>query len=278
MPKTFRKAKNLPTWRRIAVNAWSAPTQATIYGSVDIDATAALEYIAGFRARGSRITITHLVAKAVAHAISKMPEANGIVAKGSLRLRSTVDIFLQVSLDDGATLSGATIRNADHKSAEEIATELAAKVEEIRAHKDKATEKTTSTMSKIPDRLLGPVMRLLSSAQYDHNIDLTKLGVEMDTFGSAMVTNVGMFGLQQGFAPAFPLGRTAIVILVGEITKKPVVVEDEIVVRPILSLHATVDHRIVDGYHAGVLAKHMREALLNPSLFMGTNTRKVSDR
>ena len=91
----------------------------------------------------------------------------------------------------------------------------------------------------------------------------------MDTFGSAMITNVGMFGLQQGFAPAFPLGRTAIVILVGEVTKKPVVVEDEIVVRPILSLHATVDHRIVDGYHAGVLAKHMREAILDPTTHMG---------
>lgn len=269
MSKRFRKAKDLPTWRRIAVNAWSAPTEATIHGSIEIDATAALAYIAQARAETSvRVTLTHLVAKAVAIAIAQMPEANGIVSRGTIWLRDSVDIFLQVSFDDGQSLSGATIRGADGKSVTEIASELAAKVGLIRSGADGATEKTSKTMSRVPDRLLSPLMRMLSWAQYDRGIDLTKLGVEMDTFGSAMVTNVGMFGLQLGYAPAFPLGRTAIVILVGEVADRPWVVDGQVVVRPILGLHATVDHRIVDGYHAGVLASHVRAALEEPAKYM----------
>lgn len=270
MGKTFRRANNLPTWRRIAVNAWSPPRESTIHGSLEIDASAALHFIARSRGEGrARVTVTHLVAKAMANAIARMPEANGIVARGRLWLRDSVDIFLQVALDGGESLSGATIRNANQKSVEEIAIELAEKVSKIRAHEDRTIEKATSTLAKVPDRLLGPLMRLLSWAQYDHDLNLSRLGVEKDTFGSAMVTNVGMFGLQQGYAPAFPLGRTAIVILVGEVAEKPVVVEGKVVARPVLGLHATIDHRVVDGYHLGVLASSVREALTKPELHMG---------
>jgi pyruvate dehydrogenase E2 component (dihydrolipoamide acetyltransferase) len=238
-----------------------------------VDASAALEFITETRAAtGVHVTITHLVAKAVAGAIAQMPEVNGIAARGGLWLRDSVDIFLQVALDGGQSLSGATIRDADKKSVAEIAQEFAGKVEKIRSHQDPTIERTTSTLSKLPDRLLGPLMRTLAWAQYDHGLDLSKLGLEQDTFGSAMVTNVGMFGLQQGYAPAFPLGRTALVILVGEVTQKPVVVDGEIVARPVLGLHATIDHRVIDGYHAGVLAGHVREALAKPALHMAVET------
>lgn len=270
MGKTFRKARNLPTWRRIALNAWKPPREATIHGTLEIDATSCLQFIAKAReSTGVRVTVTHLVAKAVAHAVGKMPECNGIVARGGLWLRDSVDIFLQVALDGGESLSGATIRNADQKSVEEIAREFASKVEQIRSHTDDTLEKTTNILKKVPDRMLGPLMRFLSWLQYDRGMSLKRLGLEPDTFGSAMVTNVGTFALQQGFAPAFPLGRTAIVVLVGEVAPKPVVVDGEVVVRPILGLHATLDHRVVDGYHASVLASAVREAMTKPDLYMG---------
>lgn len=269
MGKTFRRARNLPTWRRIALNAWSPPSEATIHGTLEVEATAALDFIAKIReSTGVRVTITHLVAKAVAHALEKMPEANGIVARGSLWLREGIDIFLQVALDEGVSLSGATIRNADRKSVVEIAEEFSARVEKIRSHTDDTLEKTTKILSRVPDRLLGSLMRFLSWLQYDRGMNLSRLGLEPDTFGSAMVTNVGMFALQQGFAPAFPLGRTAIVLLVGEVATKPIVLDGQVVARPVLGLHATLDHRIVDGYHASLLAASVREALASPDLYM----------
>lgn len=269
MGKVFRRARNLPNWRRIALNAWEPPREATIHGTLEIDAKPALDFIAQTRSTsGVRVTITHLVAKAVAYAVSKMPESNGIVARGSLWLREGVDIFIQVALDGGESLSGAIIRNVDRKSVESIATEMIERVSKIRSHTDETLEKTTGMLSKVPDRFLGRLMRFLSWLQYDRGMNLQRLGLEPDPFGSAMVTNVGMFGLQQGFAPAFPLGRTAIVVLVGEVASKPVVVDGEVVARPVLGLHATLDHRVVDGYHASVLAAAVREALTKPEVYM----------
>lgn len=268
MGKAFRRAKELPTWRRIASNAWMPPRDSTIYGSIEVDAGNLLDFIAAARKEGRRITVTHAVAKAVANAIATMPEVNGIVARGSLWLRESVDVFIQVALDQGRTLSGTIIRNADQKPIDEIALEVAEKAERIRAHQDPTLEKTTRMLAMIPDRLLGPTMHLLSWAQYERGWDLSKLGVERDAFGSAMVTSVGMFGLQHGYAPLFPLGRTPIVVLVGEVAERPWVLDGEVVARPVLGLHATMDHRVIDGYHASVLANSVREALSKPEVHL----------
>jgi len=46
--------------------------------------------------------------------------------------------------------------------------------------------------------------------------------------------------------------------------KKPVVINDEIVIRKILNLSATLDHRVVDGSHGGKLFRFIRKMAKNP--------------
>jgi pyruvate dehydrogenase E2 component (dihydrolipoamide acetyltransferase) len=48
--------------------------------------------------------------------------------------------------------------------------------------------------------------------------------------------------------------------------KKPVVINDEIVIRKILNLSATLDHRVVDGSHGGKLFRYIRKLAKNPEL------------
>jgi pyruvate dehydrogenase E2 component (dihydrolipoamide acetyltransferase) len=76
-----------------------------------------------------------------------------------------------------------------------------------------------------------------------------------------------MFGVQKAYAPLAPLYRIPILALVSEVTRKPVVVDDEIVARPILTITATMDHRYVDGAHAARLARSVRAYLEDPSAF-----------
>ena len=82
-----------------------------------------------------------------------------------------------------------------------------------------------------------------------------------------MVTSVGMFGVQKAYGPLAPLYRIPILALVSEVTKKPVVIDDEIVARPILTVTATMDHRYLDGAHAARLARSVRSYLENPAAF-----------
>jgi pyruvate dehydrogenase E2 component (dihydrolipoamide acetyltransferase) len=45
---------------------------------------------------------------------------------------------------------------------------------------------------------------------------------------------------------------------------RAVVVDGEVVARPVLVLVATADHRVVDGVHAGRMASVVRELLTHP--------------
>src|SRR5262249_60816045 len=90
-------------------------------------------------------------------------------------------------------------------------------------------------------------------------------GVPGSSFGRALVTNVGMFGIDTGYAPLFPAGGPPIVILVGAVTEEPACENGQVVARPTLRLHATFDHPFVDGFHACVLAKAQRRPLPHPS-------------
>src|SRR5262245_43696319 len=123
MPTTFRPPAKLTTFRKIAAGMWVGANDPQIYGTMEVDATQILKTIEKLRAEtGMKITITHLVARAVALLFKKYPETNAKVRWwGKLEVRNSVDLFLQVALDDGEDLSGARIDDADRKTAIDLA-------------------------------------------------------------------------------------------------------------------------------------------------------------
>src|SRR5689334_18464953 len=113
----FRRVRRLSSWRRISVHAWAEPSDPTIYGLIEIDAQNALDYCkAQSQLSATKVTLTHLVGKAVAEAIALRPEVNAVVRRGHyIYERNSIDVFFQVALDEGENLSGAKIEGADRK-------------------------------------------------------------------------------------------------------------------------------------------------------------------
>src|SRR5262249_20432660 len=203
----------------------------------------------------------------IALAIRYYPQLNGIVSGGRIMLRDTVDIFLQVAIEGGRELSGIKISRADEKSVAEIAREMEERVVRLRERRDRQVERTKSMLDRIPIPLLGRVMRLISFLIYDLDLDLSRLGVVKDEFGSGMVTNVGTLGLPRAQAPLGPSSRTPLVVLVGEVQEKPVAEAGRVVVRPVMTLGVTFDHRFMDGFHGGAMAQLFRAYLEDPARF-----------
>jgi pyruvate dehydrogenase E2 component (dihydrolipoamide acetyltransferase) len=239
-----------------------------VYATLEIPMRNALAYLDRLREEtGAHVTVTHLVARGIALAIRSYPQLNGIVARGRIMLRDTVDIFLQVAIEGGTELSGLKIARADTKSVVEIAREMQERVERLRQRRDRQVERTKSLLDRIPVPVLGPMMRLISYLTYDLDLDLSRLGVVKDEFGSAMVTNVGMFGLTQAFAPLVPFSRTPLVVLVGEVIERPVAEAGRLAVRPVVTLGVTFDHRFMDGWHGGAMAQLFRAYIEDPARF-----------
>jgi pyruvate dehydrogenase E2 component (dihydrolipoamide acetyltransferase) len=255
-------------WRRVASAIWRQPNDPQIYGDFEIDASALAAFIEETRrATGVRVTVTHVVGKAIAHGLGQNPDLNTRLHRGRFTPRESVDIFFVASVAGGNDVSGVKVREADRKSVVEIAEELAGRVERIRSGGDAEVGGSEGLVDRLPLWLLRPVLRLVTWLTADRNADLRWLGLPRQAFGSAMVTSVGMFGVQKAYAPLAPLYRIPILALVSEVTRKPVVVDDEIVARPILTITATMDHRYVDGAHAARLARSVRAYLEDPSAF-----------
>jgi len=266
----FRPLERVSTWRRLALHAWNPPSDPTVYGSLEIDATEALEVVKDLRARtGLKISIVHLVGRAVALAIQSRPEVNCIARFGKLYQRETIDVFYQVAFEGGENLAGHKVERADEKSIVEIAQELAAGAGKVREGKAENVQ-ATKRFSVIPASLTGYLVRAATFVTYDLDLDLSRFGVPYDAFGSAMVTNVGSFGLSTGFAPLLPIARCPLLILVGEVQQRAVVRDGQVVARPILPLGVTFDHRLLDGFQASVLAKRFREVMESPRKALGT--------
>ncbi len=210
-----------------------------------------------------RLTVTHLVGRALAHALAENRDLNVRKRGAQFLERDGVSIFFVVAVDEGRDLSGVKVRDADRKSALEIARELSERAARVRGGAAELGG-AKGLLAATPLPALRLVLRLATWLTSDVGVDLRRFGLPSEPFGSAMVTSVGMFGVQHAYAPLSPLYRVPFVALVSEVTPKPVVVDGDVVARPVLRISATMDHRYVDGAHAARLAKSVRRYLENP--------------
>jgi pyruvate/2-oxoglutarate dehydrogenase complex dihydrolipoamide acyltransferase (E2) component len=255
-------------WRKIAAATWSKPNDPQIFGDLEVDATAALSFIEDAReTTGERVSMTHMVGKALAVAFGENPDLNVRLYRGRFIQRQTVDIFFIVSASKGLELSGVKVRSADEKPVVDIARDLSQRAQRIRTGEDAEFGKTKTNLGRTPHWALHTMLRFSAWLTIDRDMDLKRFGLPRQAFGSAMVSSVGMFGIQHAYAPLSPYYRVPMLVLVGEVAKKPVVVDDKIEARPIVSSAATLDHRYLDGYHAARLARSFRAYLEDPKRF-----------
>ncbi len=127
-----------------------------------------------------------------------------------------------------------------------------------------------------PDGLMVPVLR------HADKLTLLELAVEINRLaegarnrslkanelsGSTFtITNYGSYGGSVGTPIINP--PEAAILGVGRIADKPVVLEGQIVVRPIMPLCLSFDHRLIDGADSGVFTNHLKEVLETPALLM----------
>lgn len=252
-------------WRRIAVATWSWPKDPQIYGRIEVDAEPVLEAIEKVRSQtGTKVTVTHFVARGIALALAAAPSINTRLSFGRFRPRSSVDVFVIVSTGAGKDLSGVKIKEADRKGIVEVAAETARGSRATRGGERTELEQGKKLLTALPPRALKMVLRAAAFVTSDLGISLRRFGLPREAFGGAMVTSVGMFGISEGLAPLSPIYRVPLLVLVGEVERKPWVVGDRVEPRHVLTVTATIDHRWVDGYGLAALSRTFRAYLADP--------------
>jgi pyruvate dehydrogenase E2 component (dihydrolipoamide acetyltransferase) len=266
--------KDITPFRRIAIGTWRTAYDPSVYGTMQIRMNRATDYIEAFRQKtGVRLTVSHLVARAAAEALKKMPDANALLRFNRVYLRKRIGVFFQVVLREEETgkldLSGATLFDVEEKSLSEIVAEMEEKVQAVRKGTDKALEKSRKSFHFVPLFLMNYVLRIVSFLAYTLNLDLSSLGMPKDPFGSIMITNIGVLGLEAAYVPLVPYSRVPILLALGAVKEVPAVEDDEVRVVQVMDINATFDHRIMEGAQAARMAGVIRAWMEDPEGHFG---------
>ena len=172
-----------------------------------------------FQRQGLKLTFTPVFIDAIAKAVRDFPQINVSVDGTRILLHNNINIGMAVSLPN-YNLIVPVIKNADQKNLFGILRDVSDLAERARASKLK------------PDEIMG---------------------------GTISLTNLGSFGTLAG-TPIINQPQTAI-IAVGSIKKRPVVMEtpsgDAIMIRHMMILSITYDHRVIDGALGGQFLNKM---------------------
>ncbi|MBZ4688606.1 MAG: dihydrolipoamide acetyltransferase [Clostridiales bacterium] len=173
----------------------------------------------------TKISINDFIVTGVVQALKKYPQVNSTLNGDQIVIYKNINMGIAVALENGVIVP--VVKDADKKKLSEIAQEMRELVE--RARNNKLT----------PDEYSG---------------------------GTFTVSNLGMFGIENFTAIINP--PEAAILAVSAIKKTPVVISgeegDEIVIRPIMKLTLSVDHRLIDGVLATKFINKVKELLENP--------------
>ncbi len=209
--------------------------------------------------------MVHLTTAVLSRAIAfDVPEMNCFIRRGAVVGREHLDVMVPVQVGGDSGVTPAIVRNAHARKVTDIADEVRTKAAKSRAGSEIKAAKNKYMLNRIPWPLRRPVFLFLKWITVDMGIEIKALGLSAHSFGSFVVSDIGSFGLNTGMTSLMPAAKVPCVIVLGKIEEKPVVRNGEIVIRTILPLTGTFDHRVVDGMQIGKLARGIKRNFRKP--------------
>ncbi len=252
-------------WRVTAAAIYTTPTDSRVYGTLDIDVTDAKRFLDEKRGAGVKITMTHLATAVLARAVAfDVPEMNCFIRRGRVVGRERIDVMVPVAIGGSEGMSAILVRDAHARTVTSIAEEIRKRAEDNRSGTESKTAQNKYLLNRIPWPLRRPAFRFLKWITVDMGIKIKSLGLSADSFGSFVVSDIGSFGLNTGMTSLMPAAKVPAVIVLGKIEDKAVVKNGEVVIRTMLPLTGTFDHRIVDGMQIGKLARGIKRNFRKP--------------
>ena len=163
-------------------------------------------------------------------------------------------------------MGSVKVENADQLTTAEISNKIGENIANSRKGNENDTMQSKSMLANFSWPFRNWLFKIYKTITINWGISLPMIGLDSNSFGSYVVSNIGTVGLDAGYGSLLPSSNISFVFVLGAIDKKPVVVNDEIVIRRTMWLCSTLDHRVVDGSHGGRLFRFIKKLAKNPEL------------
>jgi pyruvate/2-oxoglutarate dehydrogenase complex dihydrolipoamide acyltransferase (E2) component len=251
-------------WRKTASTLYKKPDDSKIFGSVELDITDLQEYISRKRKEGLKVTLTHFFMLATAKAIrERLPELNTYIRRGNVREHEKITATVSVLLRENE-MSSVKVEDVDKHNYASLVDFLQTKITEARKGTENDAMQMKDTIAAIPWPFRDLAYSVIKKLLVDWGLSFK--GVSANNFGSYIVSNIGSLGLDNGYPALFPAANISFVLIMGGVKKMPLVINDEIKIRTVITLAAALDHRVVDASHAGILFNYYKMMVRTPEI------------
>ena len=209
---------------RLAQSMASAPH---VYFQSAVDTTALTAFRAQVNAAGEgKVAVSDLLVLAAGRALKAFPNVNVSLVNDEIVCYKSANVGIAVAGNAGLIVP--VVRDVQEKPLTDIAKE------------------TRDLVERAKEGRLDP-------SEYSG--------------GTFTISNLGPFGIEDFTAIVNP--PEAAILAVSAVIKKSVVVadengEDKVVIRPMMNIRLSVDHRLIDGLLAAQFVKYFKELLENP--------------
>lgn len=251
-------------WRKVASTIYEAPKDSKLFGSVELDMTAVDAFIKAKRKEGIKLTHTHVMASAISRMVAfHVPEINAFARRGKIYPRESVNVMLSV-LNKNNEMSSILIKDVHKQKVSDLVELTKQEIIKARQGDENKTMDKKNTLGNIPWPFRRWVFKFVRWFTVVRGWSWKSQGLSSDSFGSFILSNIGTLGLDLGFPALFPLANLSMVVLMGKTQKKPVVINDEVEIRNMMTLSACIDHRVLDASHVGRAFKALKVLLADP--------------
>lgn len=219
-------------------------------GKVDVDMSEIIEWRKKIQLEieqktNLRLSFAPIFVKAVAQVIEEFPLANATIEDNQIHLNSDINIGLVMSAGvKGEAGPVVVIREANKKTLAEL----------------------VSIIHNLSKKIKKDSWGLASLSQQDDKVmkRLQKIASAMRGKPTFILNIFGLYGVDIHM-PFLPPGQ-GVVLVISRITKRPVVVKDEIMIRSMATLYAACDHRLASGVVGARFLHKIKQVLENARL------------
>ena len=245
--------------------------ESIVYYDDAVDATQLLEFVKNGR-ESFHLDVTHCLVAAVFKGLEKNTSMNHFVSGRRLYERNSR--FISFSMKRQKKNKKAKLAVVKLEDQEETFQALCERIQGTinveRSDKKTYMDKELDLFNMLPRPALNWGVKFFQMLDY-YNLLPYDAFIKGDTmYTSVFIANLGSLGMKAAYHHLYEWGNCPLFMMVGKIEDRAVVVDGEIVVRPILPIRWSYDERIDDGLSSAYGMATVKHALENPFEELGS--------
>ncbi len=261
--KDAKKIRNLDSSKKFYTFLMPRRTTAACWSQLTADASGITAFIDEKKSSGEKFTVFQITVAALIRTASQFPKLNRFIYGHKFYSRKDYTVAFAINTDETTVFRKLSLD--PRATVSEVRDIIVQAVSNARTNPHDSLDDSMNAFMRMPDFLSGFILKLYP-VMVDKGIFPRKFVEEDILFSSAIVSNLGTFGMSAPYHHLYEWGNASVFLTIGAVEKKPFVMpDDSIRALPAVTFGFTVDERVCEGKDIADALNFFKYCIENPS-------------